>query len=167
MKKAISPVISTILLIMLSIAVVIIVAGVLIPFVRESLAESKECFEISDQLSIEYEYTCHYNISNIEMINISVKRGMKEIEVEGVLISVSGMGSSETFEIKNGTIELGMRMIDGSPILIIPGRGETRTFSLNTSLDAIESAEVAPILQGGRICDSTDRTDIESCEFGF
>ena len=88
---------------------------------------------------------------------------MKEIELEGVIIAVSGGGSAETFEIKNGTTQPGIQMLDSSPTLIIPRRGGTRTYSINTTLTAIGSAEVAPILQGGNICNPTARAIIESC----
>lgn len=163
MKKGISPVIATILLIVISILAVMIIAGIVIPFVRDSSREAKQCFEAIDLLEIELsEYTCHYNVSTVKMVNISVKRKMKDIELEGFIIAVSGGAEGETFEIKEGETE-NVRMINGSLNLVIPKRGERKTYSMNTTLTIIDYAEIAPILKGGKVCDPTGKSDIEEC----
>jgi flagellin-like protein len=163
MKKGISPVIATILLVVISVVAVMIIAGIVIPFVRDSPDRAKKCFEAVEAVEIvSSEYTCYYNISTIRMFNISVKRKMKDVELEGFILAVSGGGEGETFEIKEGTVE-NVRMINGSSILIIPARGETKTYSMNSSLTVIDYAEIAPILKGGDVCDATGISDLEEC----
>jgi hypothetical protein len=166
-KKGVSPVIATILLVVVSIAAIAIIAGIIIPFVRDSLDDSKKCFEIRDYVTIDSgsAYTCYQNDSGDYFINISVKRGVKETNIEGFMIAISGGGSSETFEIKNGTSDQRIKMLDGTSNLVIPTRGGTRTYSLNTStnLPEIGYAEISPILGGGGTCDSIGQVNIGKC----
>ena len=72
-KKGLSPVITTILLILLSVTAVIIIAGVIIPFVKDSLCGEKECFEASDQLTIDTEngYACNTTDINGNRVDIT------------------------------------------------------------------------------------------------
>lgn len=166
LSRGISQVITSILLILISIVGVIIISGLVIPFVRDSLGESKECFEVIDQLTINTEsgYTCYYNNTINKMIaNVTIKRGTGAAEINGFIIAISGGGSSKTFEIKNGTVK-DVKMIDGSADIKIPGKGEEMTYSMNTSLDEVRYAEIAPIMASGRICKATDKKEIERCQ---
>ncbi len=106
-KKAVSPVITTVFLILLSILAVFLIAGVVIPFVRNSLSESKECFDTLDQLEINTEsgYTCYYVGEDGKAIaNLTIKRGMKEIGLGGFIISVSDGATSKSFKITEEAI---------------------------------------------------------------
>ncbi len=163
-KRGLSPVITTILLILLSVAAVIIIAGVIIPFVRDTTKEGKECFDAMDQLSINTEsgYTCYYNNGSNNIANITIKRGTKETALIGFIIAVSGGGNSKTFEIKEGKVE-GVRMIDGTEDIKIPGKGEERTYSITTDLPRVDYAEAAPIMEDGKMCNPTDKAEISAC----
>ena len=166
-RKAISMIITSILLILISITAVIIVAGVLIPFVKDTLTESKDCFESIGKLTIDTEhgYACSYNkIVNKQTLNITVKRG--EIEIKEFRISVGGEGYSESFEIKEGEVgdeDGNIEMLDGSENLEIPGKGVELTYSIDTNLELIEYAEVYPVLESGKLCEEKASADVEAC----
>ncbi len=165
-KRGISPIITTVLLIMVSIVAVLIVAGFIIPFIRDSLGESKDCFDVVDQLEINTGsgYTCYYNESSTNMIaNLTVKRGTKEVDINGFVLAVSGGGSSKTFEIKEGVV-LGVKMLSGSSNIEIPEKGEEMTYSINTTLPEVRYAEIAPIMKSGKICRSLGKAEIEKCQ---
>jgi len=164
-KKAVSPVITTILLVLISISAVIIIAGVIIPFVRDAPASAQKCFEVSGQLEIETggEYNCYYNLtSNARMVNITVKRGTKDVELEGFMISISGGGTSKSFEIKDSQADPAVTMMDGSSVEI-PKKGEKRTYSINTSLSITDYAEISPIMVGGGMCDPMSKVNLDEC----
>lgn len=163
-KKGISPVIATILLILLSVTAVIIISGLIIPFVKNTTKESKECFDVMDQLTINTEsgYTCYYNNGTNNIANLTIKRGTKETTLSGFIIAVSGGGNSKTFEIISGTVN-NVKMINGSDNIEIPKKGEERTYSITTDLLKIEYAEVAPIMEDGKMCNPTDKADINLC----
>ena len=161
-KKGISPVITTVLLILLSISAVVIIAGVIIPFIKDSLSGSKECFEVIGQLEIDTEsiYTCYDDSNNL--VNLTIKRGVKEIDLEGFMIAISGGGTSETFEIEGGEVG-NVEMLNGSSDIVIPKRGEERTYSITTTLSTLDYAEIAPIMKSGTTCEPTDKAEIEMC----
>jgi len=162
-RKALSPVITTVLLILVSVTAIVIISGVIIPFVRDSLSGSKECFETADQLEIDTaSVTCYYEDAGEMIAKITIKRGVKETEIERFKISVFGGGSSDSFDIKTG--ETGVKMLDDSTEIEIPDPGEEKTYSLTTDLTTIESAEVYPVMKSGRLCDSTNRAYIGACE---
>jgi flagellin-like protein len=166
-KKAISPVITTILLILVAIAAVGVVAGFIIPFVRENLRS--ECFDAVDQIEIDTasKYTCYYMEDGHAILNVSVKRGAKPLGIERFMITVFGEGESDTFDVKEGLLlpeELGrVRMLDGSEIIEIPKVREMKTYSLNTTLSEITSTEIAPVVSGNVQCDAADRKNIYPC----
>lgn len=162
-KKGVSPVIATILLILLSITVVIVISAFIIPFVRDTLREGKECFEVIGQLEIDMALgeTCYHDMITYTIVNITIERGPKEATIERFKIKISGEGKSELFDIKQG--ETGVRMLDGSAIIETPKSGEARTYSLNTTLQEVLYAEVYPVMESGKMCDPTDKKDIEEC----
>ena len=160
-KKGLSPVITTILLILLSVTAVIIIAGVIIPFVKDSLYGEKECFEASDQLTIDTEngYACNTTDINGNRVDITIKRGQKEVEITGIKISISGGGKTKPYDVMGSS---DVTMFDDSD-KEIPGTGEALTYSIKTDLIEFESAEVYPVTACGKTCDMTDRAEIESC----
>ncbi|HUS48694.1 MAG TPA: hypothetical protein VMZ91_00875 [Candidatus Paceibacterota bacterium] len=162
-RKALSPVITTVLLILVSVTAIVIISGVIIPFVRNSLTESKECFETAGQLTINTNsgYTCYYEDDEKITANITIKRGSAEIDLERFKISVSAGGIGKSFDIKSG--ETGVSMLGGG--LEIPDAGEERTYSITTGLNLAEGvyAEVYPVMKSGKLCDSTDTAELEEC----
>ncbi len=175
-KKAVSPVISTILLIVIAIAAVGILAAFIIPFVNPG--EDSDCFKAIDQVDIDTtsKYTCWYHEDpdgtagtgdEYIVLNISVKRGSEPLGIERFVIAVYGDGTSETFDLGNGANEANAAMINrpyNTP-LEIPARRELRTYRLKTSVFTTEitSAEISPVVQGNNFCNAVDRKNIEIC----
>ena len=169
-KKGLSPVVSTILLILITIAAVVLIAGFAIPFVRNNLDESKVCFDASEQLKIntEEEITCHSVVN--KNVSIQISRGTKELDIRGFFLVLSGGGSSKTFEIYNGKdlrIE-GIEMLDGTNELDIPKIGEDRTYNISLELTPLSEAtdiraKIAPIMPSGVNCPETDNAKIPKC----
>jgi len=171
-KKAVSPVITTILLILVAMAAVAVVAAFIVPYVRESLRD--ECFSAIDQIEIDTssKYTCYdtwtdeVSGNEYRLVTISVKRGAKPLGIESFKITVFGGGSSNSFDIKEGTtpesVAGTVAMLGGIPVLEVPKVSEMRTYQLNTTLSEAASAEIYPIV-GGRQCDQADRKLLYEC----
>jgi len=155
-KRGLSAVIATVLLIMLTVGAVALIAGVIIPFVKNQLDTSKKCFEVIDQISIvQGVYTC-YNSSNTE---IMIKRASKNFELKGFLVSLSNKSSSQVYRIYNNSETSGVRMHSGEQILKIPDIGGAYTYRFLSSGDYVS---VAPILEGDLICKEISE-NIPSC----
>jgi len=182
-KKAISPVITTVLLIMISIAAVAIVASFVFPLFNRPGTEG-ECFKAVGQVSIDTssKYTCYdvfdptpadsTNGDAYAIVNLSVKRGAEALGIEQFIITVIGGGKSESFDIKPGIDSTGRIEMYGATSnpsdIKIPERREMMTYSLNTTnvnenLTEITRVEIAPVIKGNIFCDATDVQVIEKC----
>lgn len=164
-KKALSPLVTTVLLILLSIAAMVIISSAIIPFVKEKMREAQECSEIiktADTLTIDAEdgFACYDDSGNVK---ITIHRG--NIDIKGVRVAVRGGGDSKIVDIYNntyGTVD-GVSMLGGSATLVLPGKGGEKTYVISTALSLTESAVIAPIMPSGQMCKETDEIDLEEC----
>ena len=189
-KRGISPVIATVLIIMITISAIAIIAGFLVPFVRNSLQKSTECTSYSGYYLFDesFGYNCYngsiYKLSikaNFEnslatSVNATkiVKSNLNDSLAEGrggmkVVLNEQG-GTSKVLEIKNNTIgsvnENGISIAgDPESNLRLPGPGGIVTYEYQSSAEnKFVSAEVYPILKSGRICaDQKESINIKPC----
>lgn len=94
-KKALSTVISVVLLTVLVIVSTAIVWGIVKNLIEDKIGESEACFGVFDKVILDDYYTC-YNYTSKEL-HIAVDRG--DIELDELIISISGEGKSETVKI--------------------------------------------------------------------
>ncbi|OGJ20916.1 hypothetical protein A3K73_07430 [Candidatus Pacearchaeota archaeon RBG_13_36_9] len=174
-KKAISPVITTVLLIMISIAAVAIVASVVFPLFNP---DEGECFKAVGQIDIDTssKYTCYYIIDptaaagdEYAVVNVSIKRGAEPLGIEQFIIMVYGEGRNERFEIKKEIrtdtkiLMYGAATLAEAQDIKIPERREMMTYSLTTTLGEVTSMEISPVIKGNIFCNAADRQVIEMC----
>ena len=158
-----SQVIASILMILLAISMVVIVIGIVIPFVRDQLSES-DCVKVIGKVNIEnnVRYTC-YSVSDGGEMRVQIHIGENE-SVGGFSVELGG-AASIAYEIKNGVVNNDIKMFGGifGDSLEIPGENEERTYVFNSS-NVPDSISVYPILTGGRLCSSSDELNkIISC----
>lgn len=169
-KKGLSPIITTILLILIALIAVLFIYSVVVPFVKDLLSKNKMCYKTQGQLEINTEsgYTCHYvnstaNGTDQRNVNITIKRGMDHAGIEGFIITISGDGSSKNYKIKDsfvrGVVMYGIR----NELIEIPAIGEERTYSITTNFKEITYATVTPIVEGGATCPVVYETTLEEC----
>ena len=92
-KRGLSNVVSTILLVLLTFSAVVIVAGILIPFVRDSLNEGSECLDYRD----------YFTDANLWNVVESPLRKLKSINRFKATVIVRGGGKSgQADAIKHG-----------------------------------------------------------------
>lgn len=151
MKKALSPVIATVLLIAISVALIAAILGIIKPFAESQLEESQRCYNILEGIEFNYEYTC-YNETNKTMV---VSISQKDVEIEGILFIVtnSGGNESQTFNLNN---------ISGDSYSI-PGPESGKRYYFHNIEGKPSRIEIAPIV-GGKACESMDSThNIVTC----
>ena len=162
-KKGVSSIIATILLILISIFAATIIIGFVVPFVKDTLAEEKECYEVKDQLKINTEsaYTCVYGGG--KNASVTIRREFGEVEIKGFKMGVYGDDGARVFDIKEGRVE-NVKMINGSDILEIPEKGGERTYSINTTLTNINEVKIVPLRINGKPCSKAVNTaKIKGC----
>lgn len=157
-KKGVSAVIATVLLIMITIAAVALIAGIIIPFVKNQMEKGKSCFEATDQLSIvQGKYTCY----NSESTSIMISRNSNpDFSLKTIIISLTkDDGSAEVYKISNGIITPGVKMYNGTSALEIPKSGGAETYVFNVKSSYVS---IAPLLSNEISCKESSE-NIEPC----
>ena len=167
MKKAQSQVITAVLLILIVISLAIIILNFTVPFVKDKLSGTG-CLDVVGQVSFTNNpsYTClDKGTSEDDEIRLQVHVGDVD-ELSGFTITMDSAGSSESYEIKNGSKNINIKIFTigdshkYNDALKIPGKNLEITYVINRSF--ADSIKIFPILKDGNVCDFTDT--IESLE---
>ena len=171
-KKAISGIITAVVMIALVMAASSIVWTIVNNIVREKLDEAGSCFDTFEKVTINNKYTC-YNITKPESGDpneLQISISVADIELTELLVSVSGKeGNSKSFKLsKNPITEDYLRLYSGpyGAPLSLPQKNSGTTYVLDTSKAGISSPssiQVAPVV-GGKQCEVSDSLqDIDNC----
>jgi|WetSurMetagenome_2_1015567.scaffolds.fasta_scaffold70376_3 flagellin-like protein len=154
-KKAVSEIIATVLLVLITVVAVSLVAVFLVPFIKDKMKE-KECYDAIDKLTIENgKYTCF----NDTETRIMVKRSINgDLEIQGIIVSLRQNSSSSVYKIYNNSETDGVKMW-GSGNIKIPGPGGAQTYVFNIVSNYVS---IAPILADGKMCAAVSQT-LEAC----
>jgi len=165
-KKAISTIVATILLILLTIISIFIVWEFVRPFVREGLEREGSCFEALGKVKIveNLEYTCKKNEASETYVMVE----RKDVEINGLAFALILEGNIESIKIigdeNHATYETTTEIItdikntDGE--LELPAKNSARTYII-TGLGANKVA-VYPIINEN-ICPEGDEVELEEC----
>ena len=170
-KKAVSALVATVLLILITVAAVGIIWGAIMPMITTSLNVGRECLNARLTVNTQSGYTCIISTANQTQVMIS--RGSEEFTPAGMQILASGQGRTITISL-NSTPNAFVRMIDGiyGGALQIPNINEERTYVINTSGIAgnvnfvptdVAVAPVALVGRTQRVCDATSTAPLIVC----
>lgn len=171
-KKGVSPVIATVLIIMITIASISILAGFLVPFIKNSLQKSSECISYKEYYLFDESFGYNCNDGSIYKISVmaSFDRALAENIIGMKIVLNEKDGTSKVLDIKNDSEssinEGGISMVgDSQNNLRIPSPGGIVTYAYLAPIgDNFVSAEVYPILKSGRICaDQRESINIKPC----
>lgn len=162
-KKGISGVIVMVLMIGLVVVAVSIVWGVVNSLLSDKLSSSEACFGNFDKVTIGKRYTCFDPDNNYLRFSINIG----EIDVEKVLISVSGDAGSVPKEVgkDDSTVaDLTYYGVTPDSPINLPGKNEGKAYKLTwAQTNPPKMIEIAPTINGVQ-CDVTDSiTLIDDC----
>lgn len=123
-KKAVSALVATVLLILITFAAVGIIWGAVMPMITKAMQLSQACTNARLSIDTTQGFTCYSE--NTKQISVSVSRGSNEFNLVGLGISVSGEGSRKAYSIKKeDSIVLNMPFEEGSGSIIndLSGKG--------------------------------------------
>ncbi len=155
-KKGISPIIATVLIILLTVTAVAVLAGFIIPFVRESLTGATECIPYVDyfQFDERFDFNCRNGSGTYITIRAGFPgRGGEEVPNALSLVFLSETGS-KSVNIKEGEVGANISTL-GVTNLEVPEGGEVWSY-LYSDGGSFKSAEVYPVLESGKTCDRSD-----------
>lgn len=160
-KKGVSGIIATIIMVGMVIATISIVWNFVNDIVEDRLSESESCFGIFGEVAINSEYTCYNFSSNALQFSIS----MGDIDVDEVLVSISGEGTTQGIKIGN----VAQTIIDvtnypsGSVMISLPQKNSGSTYIKSNVATKPDSIKIAPIINQKQ-CEISDLlSEIDNC----
>jgi len=174
-RRGLSEVIATLLIILLSVALIAVLAQFLIPFVKNNLNKSTECFGYSDYFSFQEAFSSRsgdlrYNCNSGNLTGFSIKAGSSNDSRSGLIgfdMVLIGEGSSKKLSVRDALPKSSeLRMLNSSIASVnVPLPGETRTYVHQKQADEGQyvSMEIYPVLKSGRVCEINDKIKLESC----
>lgn len=165
-KKGISPVIATVLLLLLTIVAVSILTYFVVPFLNGNLENSGDCFDLLNKVSLEENsYTCYTYLSSGSTQGrtaFSLRVDYEEPVQVKVLLYKPGRTSADNMILRDGANYSTLRMLDQdfSQTLDLPYKGAVRTYVLS---DVYEQIEVNPVLSSGKVCNEQRSIRLQPC----
>jgi len=161
-KRGISPVVASVLLIMIAVVTATLIAVFLIPFVQNRLGEGKGCFEILGDASFyDTPYSCYSETEELTGFSVSINSD----KINGFVLLAIKKGTSDRISIINGSTNQKLKMLGddnngfGNEI-VLPENGGVRTYVYNGTVDSLE---LYPILDDGTQCDKNDQLEPNQC----
>ncbi|PIN78102.1 hypothetical protein COV15_00375 [Candidatus Woesearchaeota archaeon CG10_big_fil_rev_8_21_14_0_10_34_12] len=143
-KQAVSEIVSTVLLILITIIAISIVSVFLLPMIKDRLNEGASCFDVLD--SLEIQSACYAG----DEVQIGIM--VKSDNLAGVAAVVSSISSSKRIDILNNKTNENIKPYNGNygEILMLPGENEFKTYILKTGFEEFSKIELAPLVQTGK-----------------
>lgn len=165
-KKGVAPIVSEILIVLLTIVAVAIVATSVINFVKPTLTKSTECIPYNKYFSFKDSIGgVRYNCQDGNLFGASITSKAESGEnISGFkLVFVKKNGETKVATVKEVNSE-NIEMFGGGKIKI-PKGGSTYTYVYTGEEgETFKTIEVYPILSNGRICDKADSIRIVNCD---
>ena len=171
-RKGLSEVIATLLIILLSVALIAILAQFIVPFIRDSLNKSTECLNYNEYFTFQEVFSSkggdlRYNCNTDNLTGFMVRaKTDNESGLIGFNVVLLGEVSSKRLDIRNLPRNGPLRMLNsGLSNIRVPLPGETMTYvyEKQTGEEQFISAEIYPVLNSGRICDLGDTIKLIAC----
>ncbi|MEK6909156.1 MAG: archaellin/type IV pilin N-terminal domain-containing protein [Nanoarchaeota archaeon] len=159
-RKAVSPVVATVLLLVLTIIIGGIVFSVVIPFVNDKLGDSKDCLDTFEGVEFpESRFNCYD--SNSSETGFSVKINKEKISKVKVGL-INNNGNSDVYDIYNGSTVSNLRVLGANPDdpLTFPSVGGQRTY---VTTGVYQKAEISALTASGEVCSVADTIEFEPC----
>jgi len=164
-KHGLSTVVATLLLVLLTVALVGIVWGVIKNITEDSLP-NQGCLNIFEKLKFNYEYTC-YNASSGNML-LSISE--EDINISKAVITIGYPGSSKSIEIlESSSTVLYLWPYNGNPgdNVILPGANSGTTYVYNLSAAGFsgrpDSVKITPVIDKEQCATSDSLDEIDNC----
>ena len=155
-KKAISAVVATVLIILITVAAVTIIWAAIIPMINNQISGGTQCLDAVSQLQLvtDQGYTC----KNADNISLHVKLGASAVGVDDMQILVSAGGDTTSFKYSNATTKLSgtLPTKNGQSVIVINTAGIT----------GISEVSIAPIVTVGNTretCDVSSTVTLSDC----
>lgn len=165
LKRGVSPVIATVLLLVITVVLASIIFAFVIPFVNKSLGNSQACLNVLDGIEFpDSKFNC-WNASTPVGTNatgFSVK--IKKEGIYGFRVAlIDENEQSDVKEVKQNNLgDSSLKMVAGTygQALGIPSVGGQKTYVTNKKY---VKAEISPVTEDGNVCPVADVVEFSHC----
>jgi len=163
-KKGLSTIVTTVILVALSMAAVVIVWLFVNNLIKGEIKNSESCYGNYDKITINKQYTCYEKIGSNYKLRFGLSIG--DVSVDNVIVSVSSGGNVNSYTITNTPQQItNLVMYSGSnpTNVILPGKNAGVTYNATGFSNMIDLVKIAPVI-GGSLCEVSDSvSDIGNC----
>lgn len=160
-KKALSAVVATVLIILITVAAVTIIWAAIIPMIKNKISGGSLCLDAVSQVSLVKDggYTCYTKNSSGSVLNLSLQitHGAKDFDLSDIQVLVSSEGNTKTFMLSNLNLSM-------------PGINEEKVYQINinktrtvTSLDKVQIAPIVKVGNTQETCDISSEAVLDMC----
>ena len=163
-KKGLSEVVTTVIIIAVSLAAIVIVWGFVSGFINSQIKSSESCFGNYDKVKINKQYTCYEPLVG-GGYNLRFSLGIGDIEIDKVIVSVYSSGSIKSYTITNENQTItGLKMYpSNSTQIILPEANSGLSYFATGFEGKIDSIDIAPMINDNQ-CDVSDSfAEIDNC----
>lgn len=177
-KRGLSPIVASILLIMLTIVAVAIIANFVTQFVKTNLPKTTECVPYKNYFEFQEEFTSGGNTNSYNCYDANNKKYYFSIKARSTDETINGSikGFNIVFNKENAETsvvevydgQVGKAIMKNEGDITIPSMGGVRTYVYTIAGNEIfKSMDVYPVLKNDRLCDKSDSIDIVECAEGI
>ncbi len=167
-KRGVSPVIATVLLLVITVVIASIIFAFVVPFVNKSLGNSKACLNVIDSVEFpESKFNCYrdYPLGSTPPSETGFSVKVKKPGVTGVRVALIDKDeNSKVSSIYEGTTDPDLRPVGTATVyntaLVFPSNSGQRTY---VSKGNYTRAEISPIVESGDICAVSDTVEFTKC----
>lgn len=163
--KGVSEIIATVILIAIVMAVGGMVWVIVNNFVKGETGSTKSCFELFEKVNLESRYTCYNSSSGKLQFSISIG----DVDVDEVLVGVSGGGTGVSFKIKKEPSDVSnvvMYPRGTGTMVMLPEKnaGLTYLFDIGAGLGEVPTLiQISPVVEGNQCEVSDTLSQIDNC----
>jgi len=161
-KSGMSGMVVAIIMIAMVLLAGAIVWGVVNKLITGEIDKSSSCFGIFDKVSIGKRYTCFDSVNNVMRVQLSIG----DIDVDGVLVSISGNTKQKSFTITNDLkeIDTDLQYYSGGTNIKLPSKNGGITYNYTWGEDdAPNLIRIAPIINNKQCEISDTLSGIDDC----
>jgi len=154
-RLGLSSVVATVLIVLITIVAGGIIAGIVIPFVKNNLNESTKCLSYENYAV--FEDSLGYNCiqDNNALVSIKIKNDKENFNnVESIQVVFLGKINSYNFKIPSSNVLL----LNGNNSKL-PKPGETYTYNISLTED-FSKASLYIVLKSGKMCEMGDKISV-------
>jgi len=166
-KKALSTIVTTVILISVSMAAIALVFGIVSNLMRTQMKSTESCFGNYNKVELEGRYTCYDKIvvgaSTTYALRFSIAMG--DVTVDKVIIGINSLSNSKTYEITNtATTVADLSTYPTGSSVSLPLKNGGRTYNTTSIFNSkIDSIKIAAVINGVK-CDVADTiNEIQDC----